>query len=114
MAPGRPAPNIRHMGTTYAVSWRDSGGSTDSGRLEFGPRALRLEGAGTVDIDYRDLAAVSIGRGSGDRLGGRTAVVLMRRDGRPFWIAPVTQHTALLELHGRLTAALSGDVLSAQ
>jgi hypothetical protein len=38
----------------------------------------------------------------------------MRRDGRPFWIAPVTQHTALLELHGRLTAALSGDVLSAQ
>lgn len=93
---------------TYAVSWRDSAGSTDSGRLEFAPHALRLDGAVTLEIAYVDLIGVSVGRGTGDRLGGRTTVVLRRRNGRSIWIAPVTQHTALLELHGRLSA-LSGD-----
>jgi len=48
--------------------------------------------------------AVSIGRGTGDRLGGRTTVVLSRRTGRPLWIAPVAQHAALLELHDRVSA----------
>jgi hypothetical protein len=92
------------MGPTYAVSWRDSEGSTDSGRLELGPYGLRLEGAGTVEVAYADLLAVSIGRGTGDRLGGRTTVVLSRRTRRPLWIAPVAQHAALLELHDRVSA----------
>jgi hypothetical protein len=92
------------MGPTYAVSWRDSEGSTGSGRLELGPHGLRLEGAGTLEIGYGDLTDVSIGRGTGDRLGGRTTVVLSRRNGRPLWIAPVAQHAALLELHNRVSA----------
>jgi hypothetical protein len=92
------------MGPTYAVSWRDSEGSTGSGRLELGPHGLRLEGAGTLEIGYGDLTDVSIGRSTGDRLGGRTTVVLSRRNGRPLWIAPVAQHAALLELHNRVSA----------
>jgi hypothetical protein len=96
------------MGSTYAVSWRDSEGSTDSGRLELGPQGLRLEGAGTLEIAYGDLTGVSIGRGTGDRLGGRTTVILSRRTGRPLWIAPVAQHAALLELHDRVSALLRG------
>jgi hypothetical protein len=76
------------MGPTYAVSWRDSEGATDSGRLELGTQGLRLEGAGTLEVAYADLTAVSIGRGIGDRLGDRTTVVLSRRTGLRLWIAP--------------------------
>jgi hypothetical protein len=94
------------MEPTYAVSWRDSEGSTDAGRLELGPQSLRLEGAGILEIAYGDLTAISIGRGTGDRLGGRTTVVLSRRNGRPLWVAPVAQHAALLELHDRVNARL--------
>lgn len=95
------------MGPTYAVSWRDSEGSTDSGQLELGPQGLRLEGAGILEIAYGDLTAVSIGRGTGDRLGGRTTVVLSRRNGRPLWVAPVAQHSALFELYDRVSALVS-------
>jgi hypothetical protein len=67
-----------------------------------------LAGAGILEIGYGDLTAVSIGRGTGDRLGGRTTVVLSRRNGRPLWVAPVAQHAALLELHDRVNARLRG------
>jgi hypothetical protein len=87
----------------YAVSWKDSEGSTDSGRLALGRRSLRLEGATVHEIDYEDLIHVSVGRGTGDRLRGRPTVVLSRRDGRPIWIAPVAQQAALLELYDRLS-----------
>jgi hypothetical protein len=92
------------MGSSYAVSWRESEGASDSGRLELGPHSLRLEGANSVEIVYVDVTGVSVGRGSGDRLGGRTTVVVHRRDEHPIWIAPVAQHAALLELHDRLSA----------
>jgi hypothetical protein len=92
------------MSPSYAVSWKDSEGSTESGRLEIGPQGLHLEGAGTLDIAYGDVTAVSIGRGLADRLGGRTTVVLSRRNGEPLWIAPVAQHAALLELYDRVSA----------
>ena len=97
------------MGATYAVSWRDSEGSIDSGRLELGPQGLCLDGADKLEIAYGDLTAVSIGRGSADRLGGRTTVVLSRRSGRPLWIAPVAQHAALLELHDRVSARIRAE-----
>jgi hypothetical protein len=108
----RSSPTIQGMGTTYAVSWRDSDGWSDSGRLVLGPRALRLEGAGRLEIAYDDVLDVSIGRGSGDRLGARTSVLVTRANGRPISIAPVAQRAALLELHERLTA-LAGAGLSA-
>lgn len=101
------------MSASYAVSWRDSEGSTDSGRLELGPRSLRLEGGRSLEIAYADVIGVSVGRGTGDRLSGRTSVVLGRRDGRPIWIAPVAQHAALLELHDRLLG-LAGTPPSAE
>ena len=92
------------MRPSYAVSWKDSEGSTESGRLELGPQGLHLEGAGTLEIAYGDVTAVSIGRGQADRLGGRTTVVLSRRNGEPLWIAPVAQHAVLLELYDRVSA----------
>jgi hypothetical protein len=94
---------------TYAVSWKDAEGSTDSGRLELGARALSLHGAATVEVFYGDVTGVSIGRRTGDRLRGRTTVVLSRRNGLPLWIAPVAQSTALLELHDRLSALASPE-----
>jgi hypothetical protein len=97
------------MGWTYAVSWSDSEGSIDSGRLELGPQGLRLDGAGTLEIAYGDLTAVSIGRGTDDRLGGRATVVLSRRNRRPLWIAPVAQHASLLELHDRVSARVRAE-----
>jgi hypothetical protein len=92
------------MGASYAVTWKDSEGSTDVGRLALGSRSLRLEGASTLEIAYDDLTDVSVGRGTGDRMRGRTTVILSRRGGRPIWIAPVAQHLVLLELFDRLTA----------
>jgi hypothetical protein len=100
---------IESMGATYAVTWRDSEGATDSGRLEFGPHALRLEGSRILEIAYEDVADVSIGRGTGDRLGGRTTVLVARRSGRPLWIAPVIHHTALLEVFDRLSLLASAQ-----
>jgi GAF domain/Histidine kinase len=100
----RMRPTFRAMGPSYAVSWKDSEGSSESGRLELGPQGLHLEGAVTLDFAYGDLTAVSIGRGPADRLGGRTTVVLSRRNRELLWIAPVAQHAALLELYDRVSA----------
>jgi hypothetical protein len=92
------------MGQSYAVSWRNSKGSIDAGRLVLGSRSLRLEGAKSLEIAYDDLVGVSVGRSTSERVGGRATVVLSRRRGRPIWIAPVAQQAALLELHDRLSA----------
>jgi hypothetical protein len=92
------------VGASYAVTWKDSEGSTDAGRLALGSQSLRLDGASSLEVAYDDLIGVSVGRGTGDRLGGRTTIVLNRRSGRPIWIAPVVQHLALLELFDRLAA----------
>lgn len=97
------------MGITYAVSWKESGGSSDSGRLVLGARTLRLEAAETLEVPYADVIEISIGRGPGDRIGGRTTVLVSRANGRPIWIAPVGQHAALLELHDRLRALVSAQ-----
>lgn len=105
MARPPPLSTIRVMRTTYAVTWKDSQGSTDSGRLELGPGALRLEGASKLEVAYDDVTDISIGRGRGDRLGSRTTIVVSRRNGQPLWIAPVAQRAALLELHERLAAS---------
>jgi hypothetical protein len=95
------------MGITYAVSWTHAEGRFDSGRLVLGPSALRLEGADTIEVDYEDVTEISIGRGHGERLRGRTIVLVSRVNGRPILIAPVAQHAALLELHERLQARVS-------
>jgi hypothetical protein len=106
--PSRPvSPNIGPMGTTYAVSWRDSEGSAESGRLEFGSRALRLHGSEVLEITYSDVSEIAVGRGKGDRLGGRTTVVLSRRNGLSIWIAPVAQRAVFLELFDRVSTMVA-------
>jgi hypothetical protein len=76
---------------------------TGSGRLELGERALRLEGPGTLEVDYNDVLELSIGRGTRDRLGARPSLLVTCTSGRLIWIAPVAQRTALLELRDRLS-----------
>ena len=93
------------VGITYAVSWKRG----DSGRLVLGPKSLRLEGADTIEVEYDDVTDISIRRGNGERLGGRTTVLVSRVNGWPIWIAPVAQHAALLELHDRLRARTSSQ-----
>jgi hypothetical protein len=74
--------------TTYAVKWREPDGQTFIGRLAFGPRALRLEGrrraapgaAVNRQFGYEELQ-VRIGSGGSDRLDGRPALVVERREG---------------------------------
>jgi hypothetical protein len=101
------------MGTTYAVSWRDSDGTSDSGRLELGPRAMRLEGAGRLELAYTEVIDIAIGRDNGDRIGGCMTVLVTRASGRPLWVAPVAERAALLELHDRLVE-LAADGASAE
>jgi hypothetical protein len=104
MTHGRVRPNIPRNGTDLCGELERLGGVHRLGPARARAYGLRLDGAGTVEIAYADLTAVSIGRGIGDRLGGRTTVVLSRRTRRPLWIAPVAQHAALLELHDRVSA----------
>jgi hypothetical protein len=109
MAYGLLPSNIEAMGTTYAVSWRESKGSAESGRLELGQQALRLHGAASLEIPYHAVTRIAVGRGKDDRLGGRMTVVLDRTNAGTIWIAPVAQRAALLELHDRLSTLSRND-----
>lgn len=108
MEPVRIRPNIRAMGKTYAVSWKDAQGSGGSGRLVLGSHALRLEGNGGLELAYADLTDVSIGRSTGDRIGGRMTVLITRVDGRPLWIAPIAHQSMLREVHDRISVLSDG------
>ncbi len=92
------------MVSSYAVSWQDASGSRASGSLTLGEHALCLKGAEHREIPYEKLAAVALGRGTGEKLGTRTSVVLALSDGSSLLIAPVAEQAALLELVERLTA----------
>jgi hypothetical protein len=75
------------METSYAVKWREPDGSTHIGRLELGPRALRLEArtaGGTAverEIGYEEIQGLRIGRSEADRLDDHPALVVDRADG---------------------------------
>ena len=92
------------MGRTYAVTWRDAEGSSGVGRLVFGAHALHLEGCDLLEIPYDDVVGVAVGRGSGERIGGRASLVVTRATGRPIWIVPVGDGMSLHELVDRLSA----------
>lgn len=92
------------MVRSYAVSWKDASGARDYGALTLGEHALRLEGAERWEIPYEQLVAVTLGRGTGERLGGRMTVVVALSDGSSLLVAPVAERAALLELVERLTA----------
>jgi hypothetical protein len=75
--------------TTYAVKWREPDGQTFIGRLAFGIHALRMEGrqlgadglAVKRHFAYEELRDLPIRTRGSDRLDGRPALVLERRDG---------------------------------
>jgi hypothetical protein len=96
------SPSMGFVAITYAVSWRDSEGSTGSGRLDLGDQGFRLDGSDTLEIDYDEVLDISIGRATRDRLGARPSLLVTCTNGRLIWIAPVAQRAALLELHDRL------------
>jgi hypothetical protein len=92
------------MVSSYAVSWQDASGARGSGSLRLGDHALCFTGAERREIPYERLVAVSLGRGTGEKLGTRTTVVLALSDGSSLLVAPVAERAALLELVERLTA----------
>jgi hypothetical protein len=103
------------MGNSYGVVWREGNNGLARGRLEFLPRALRLEGLedstpSARELPYADLASVHIGRGAGDRIGGRPSLVLQPRVGNRISIASVAEPGAIGELAERLGALRLGHV----
>ena len=75
--------------TTYAVKWREPDGQTFIGRLSFGTHALGLEGrqlgadglAVKRQFAYEELRDQPLRARGADRLDGRPALVVERRDG---------------------------------
>jgi hypothetical protein len=64
----------------YPVVWRTGEGRLSTGKLELGRDDLVLSGRGAerLEIAYRDLSSVEIGRSSGERINGDKSVVLQR------------------------------------
>lgn len=92
------------METAYAVLWQEGDGPQRSGRLELHGAELRLENGSTdLEIPYRDLVSVSVGRGPRERLAGKPALALDRRCGDRLLVAPVAQAGLLGELAERVT-----------
>ena len=82
------------MRTTYAVSWREPDSSTKSGRLEFGPSGLVLDGANghgpvRLDVSYDKIIGVRLARTAGERLNGRPTLVVDRGERGELQIAGV-------------------------
>jgi len=97
------------MRNSYAVVWRENGGSTQPGKLQLETNGLRLEGGGEVrELSFADLAGMRIGRLPGERLAGRPALVVDRRDGDSIQVATVGEVGALFELAERI-AGLQAD-----
>jgi hypothetical protein len=64
----------------YPVVWRAGEGRLSTGKLELGRDDLVLSGRGAerLEIAYRDLSSVEIGRSSGERINGDKSVMLER------------------------------------
>ena len=66
----------------YAVVWRQNGGPLYAGRAELEESALVLAGTAPGHLEsvrrlrYGEIGSVRLGRDSGDRLGGRPALVI--------------------------------------
>jgi hypothetical protein len=98
---------------TYAVVWREPGGSVFAGKLGFASDSLRLEGssdAGSLAhlrVLYRDLSGVRVGRSPEERIDGRPCIILERRAGRSLSIVPVGGAGALFEIEEALAELVS-------
>jgi len=93
---------------SYAVLWRGPEERVYAGKLEFHRASLRLEGVdpegrvAIADTPYDELRGVQVTRRREDRLQGRPALVIERRDGSQLSIASVDSPGAMNELVDRL------------
>jgi hypothetical protein len=96
---------------SYAVVWNDGGVCTCAGRLELGPRSLRLEGSAPTACDcvrvvsYEELVGVRVERRREPGRESRPSLVLACRDGSRVEVTPVAGAGILHELAERLGAA---------
>jgi hypothetical protein len=89
---------------SYAVMWSGSSDGVEVGKLELEPESLRFEGAraSVHRVFYEDIEAVHVGRGLGERLGGRPSLVLDLAVGGPLRIGSLDRVGVLTELAERL------------
>ena len=101
------------MRTSYAIVWCEKGGDPHAGKLEVSETGLRLEGAGHAqELPFVELAAIRVGRAANDRLDGRRALVVERRDGSSVQIASVAGIGSLFELTERIASFQLGSQAS--
>jgi hypothetical protein len=98
-------------GLSIPVIWRDHGGAQHAGRLDLGRDRLTLEGGSRdeprrVEIAYADIVAARIGRSNGDRIGGRSAIVLRLVGGGAVSLAGFDRPGTTIELLHRLEERL--------
>jgi hypothetical protein len=101
------------MRTSYGVVWREGNRPLARGKLEFLPRAVRLEGMTgseptTREIAYDYLSEIRIGRSPEERIDGQPSLVLMPRTGDTLSIASVAQAGVIAEIADRLAGLQFG------
>jgi hypothetical protein len=99
------------MPPSYAVLWQEADGLPCFGRLELGRDRLRLEGAGrqagasmTIELLYREIAAVRVGRAARDRLDGRAPVIVESGAGHVLLVTSTTGLGTNREIEEQLSA----------
>jgi hypothetical protein len=97
------------MKTSYAVKWREPGGHTYLGKLEFGPKSVVLEGRNGDErgvrrtIAFEELNGFRIGLGEGERLDGQPTLVVDGPGGELLVTSAVMHAGVLQELVHRLS-----------
>ena len=99
--------------TSYAIVWREDDHPSHPGKLELRARGLRLEGNGeSWELPFDDIASLRIGRGPEDRLVGRPALVVERRNGRALRIATMAEVGTFAELVEQIACLGVGEASS--
>jgi hypothetical protein len=88
---------------SYAVLWSEQEGPAHAGKLELCPGSLvlhGLNGSGRIRREFSldDVVSLRIGRGRGERLGGRPVVMLQLTEGRTLRLATLSGAGALHEI----------------
>jgi len=88
---------------SFAVLWSESSLPARAGKLVLDDSALSFEGPGFVHrVFYEDIESVHVGRGNGERMAGRPALVLDLAVGGPLRIGSLEGLGVLSELAERM------------
>jgi hypothetical protein len=92
------------------VIWVENGGTLLAGRLDVTEDGLRLDGGSrharrTLDVPFDEVASFRIGRGDGDRIGGRRCLIVELVHGARVSVAAFDRPGAEAELLERLELA---------